>query len=128
MVQGAAPAATATPAAGGVEGKLEQVSMQVHVIPELTALMRAITSGMGMQSCTHVRSHGHLLLERETLHGAVQAESNAADLQVVKAEEPKLAQEAKTELTGAGGAGTAAPAATPAATTAGAFMPSSMHV
>ncbi|CAL8470910.1 g10452 [Coccomyxa elongata] len=34
--------------------------------------------------------------------------------QAVKAEEPKLEQEAKTEMTGAGGAGTAA---TPAATT-----------
>lgn len=43
-------------------------------------------------------------------------------MQAVKAEEPKLAQEAKTELTGAGGAGTAA---TPAAT--GAFVLSNTH-
>ncbi len=48
MVQGAAPATTATPAAGGVEGKLEQVSMQVHVIPASAALTIAITWGTSM--------------------------------------------------------------------------------
>ena len=63
-------------------------------------------------------------MERNTSIELSRLTSDAADVQAVKAEEPKLAQEAKTELTGAGGAGTA----TPAATTAGAFMLFSLHV